>query len=399
MPTTPNMNLQLPTPSVTPGPTYATENNQAFDVVDAHDHTSGKGVAIPSAALNINADLPFNAHNATELRSARFEDNGAALSTGTDINCAYVTNGDLYFNNSSGVQIQLTAAGGLNAASIGAIGGDYGTSTASLYYSSPADTFYFTSNTNIPANIDAGSVIFREVTTSPNGIEISSPSGLAAGYTITLPAALPGSTKVLSVSSSGVLATGVAGTVDANDLATNAVTTSKILDLNVTTGKLADDAVETVKIKDLNVTTGKLADGAVTQVKRTANIVTSAAGGLVSYTFPSAPGAQVTVTNLSVTITTVGKPVRLSIISDGSGNASFTRNTSASGSFNIYFYRGVTQIARYQHNLPQNVTMPTSAYNMIDTPAAGTYTYTVQVQGASITIDFTNCKLVAQEMA
>jgi len=45
------------------------------------------------------------------------------------------------------------------------------------------------------------------------------------------------------------------------------VTTVKITDLNVTTGKLAAEAVTTAKIADLNVTTGKIANNAVTDVQ------------------------------------------------------------------------------------------------------------------------------------
>jgi hypothetical protein len=56
----------------------------------------------------------------------------------------------------------------------------------------------------------------------------------------------------------------------------NTVTTAKITDLNVTTGKLADTAVTTAKITDLNVTTGKLADNAVTTIKITDSNVTTA---------------------------------------------------------------------------------------------------------------------------
>lgn len=60
-------------------------------------------------------------------------------------------------------------------------------------------------------------------------------------------------------------------------IATDAVTTAKILDANVTTGKIADanittakianDAITTVKILDANVTTAKLADDSVTAAK------------------------------------------------------------------------------------------------------------------------------------
>jgi hypothetical protein len=50
-------------------------------------------------------------------------------------------------------------------------------------------------------------------------------------------------------------------------LAANAVTTNKILDANVTAAKLATDSVETAKIVDANVTTAKLANKSVTSAK------------------------------------------------------------------------------------------------------------------------------------
>jgi hypothetical protein len=59
----------------------------------------------------------------------------------------------------------------------------------------------------------------------------------------------------------------VAGIVNAAALATNAVTTVKITDANVTAAKLATDAVETAKIKDANVTAAKLATNAVETTK------------------------------------------------------------------------------------------------------------------------------------
>jgi len=57
------------------------------------------------------------------------------------------------------------------------------------------------------------------------------------------------------------------GQVAAAGLATDAVTTAKILDANVTAAKLATDAVTTVKILDANVTAAKLASDSVTQAK------------------------------------------------------------------------------------------------------------------------------------
>jgi hypothetical protein len=50
------MTISLPTVGVTAGPTYASLVNAAFETVDAHDHTTGKGVQVPTAGININAN-------------------------------------------------------------------------------------------------------------------------------------------------------------------------------------------------------------------------------------------------------------------------------------------------------------------------------------------------------
>jgi len=63
--------------------------------------------------------------------------------------------------------------------------------------------------------------------------------------------------------------------VTASEIASNAVTTAKILDANVTAAKIASDAVTTVKILDENVTTGKLANAAVTATKLANTAVTA----------------------------------------------------------------------------------------------------------------------------
>jgi hypothetical protein len=53
------------------------------------------------------------------------------------------------------------------------------------------------------------------------------------------------------------------GMIDATKLASDAVTTAKILNSNVTAGKLASDSVTTIKILDDNVTGAKIADYAI----------------------------------------------------------------------------------------------------------------------------------------
>jgi len=204
MPVTPNMQLLLPIPTITPGPTYASENNDAFDLVDSHDHTTNKGVPVPSNGININNDLPFNDFNATDLRSAQLHNNSSPLSLPGDITCVYVSAGDLYYNNAIGQQVQITLGASLNATVIGGIGGDYSTSTALEFYTALTRTFTFWSAPNVPANLDAGAITIRDIAVSPFGITLASPTSLPADYTITLPSALPTQDSALIVSSSGV---------------------------------------------------------------------------------------------------------------------------------------------------------------------------------------------------
>jgi len=69
------------------------------------------------------------------------------------------------------------------------------------------------------------------------------------------------------------LSTGT-GNVSTTMLASNAVTTAKITDLNVTTAKIADSAITSAKIADLGIATGDIADSAITSGK----IATGAVG-------------------------------------------------------------------------------------------------------------------------
>lgn len=55
--TTTNMGLDLPTVGVTTGPDWATMINNAFETVDAHDHSSGKGVQISNAGISSSAAI------------------------------------------------------------------------------------------------------------------------------------------------------------------------------------------------------------------------------------------------------------------------------------------------------------------------------------------------------
>lgn len=77
-------------------------------------------------------------------------------------------------------------------------------------------------------------------------------------------------------------------------IADSAITTSKIADANVTTAKINDGAVNTSKLSDASVTTAKINDGAITSAKINGQIPLSKGGTGAS----DAAGAR---SNISVT--------------------------------------------------------------------------------------------------
>jgi hypothetical protein len=96
-----------------------------------------------------------------------------------------------------------------------------------------------------------------------------------------------------------VVTSGDTGTVTATMLASDSVTTVKILNANVTAAKLASDSVETAKIVDANVTNAKLAADSVTTAKITDANVTAAKLAADSVTTAKILDANVTEAKLA----------------------------------------------------------------------------------------------------
>lgn len=120
LPATTNLGLLRPEPSVTDGPLWAQMINDALNVIDDHDHTSGKGKLVPTAGLNIDADLDFQNHDATSLRSTRYQLGTSVLAESADKGCVYVKDGNLYYNNSAGASVQITSGTSVVSAITGA---------------------------------------------------------------------------------------------------------------------------------------------------------------------------------------------------------------------------------------------------------------------------------------
>tara|TARA_R100000808_G_C2155477_1_gene168159 strand:+ start:19372 stop:21015 length:1644 start_codon:yes stop_codon:yes gene_type:complete len=75
---------------------------------NAHDHTT-EGASIPSAALNINADVPFNDNRLTTAQTIGFQ-SSASFPTPPRGNMLFVLSNDLWYNDGTN-DIQLTSGG------------------------------------------------------------------------------------------------------------------------------------------------------------------------------------------------------------------------------------------------------------------------------------------------
>jgi hypothetical protein len=300
---TPNMLLDLPVVEQTKGPTFASKEVAAFNKIESHNHTTRRGVLVPTAALVIDANLPFNGNTLLAVNAAYLQSSAGTLTTAADYNSTYATAGDWHYTDGNGAAIQLTDSGALNVTAIGTIGGDYTSSTASVFYNQTASKFFFTQATNTAAKMDFGTVRLRSNGVGPNAITLQSPTALAASYAWTLPGSLSG-TKMLTVSSAGQI-----GTYDVDNSTIEVVSNS-------------------IQVKNSGISTGKIIDGSVTLLKRAPlQIVESGSSGAFSHT--TVLNAFIQLTAFNITFNASNRPIIFALNPDGSGNpSSLAANTN-----------------------------------------------------------------------
>lgn len=379
---TTNMGLTLPEVGEELGPQYGFDNNSSLTTVDGHDHSPGSGVHVTPNGLNINADLPINSNNLTLVKTVNFSAQSAPLAgVAPNLGCVYVAGNELYYNDENGNVVAITNNGSVNAGAGSITGLPSGTASAS--YSSGSGTFIWQSATSTAADMDFGSAIIREKVASAKGITISSPTGLPADYTLTLPSAPPASLLFMAENNTGNI--------------------SFISPDNVT----VELSGSTLRVKDAGITNAKIADSTITFIKNAPRVQNNPAaiGEIAISTTPSGTAltqstSYIDLGSLSVTITTNGGPVMLSTISDQSGlEADLVISGNVSASFR-FFRDNTTAINQYiiQPNSASSFYLP--CIQGIDFPPAGTHTYTVQgfTSNASFSIGFTNTCLMAYEL-
>lgn len=371
--TSPNMNLILPGVGLTAGPQYASDLNASLTIIDSHNHAPGSGVQITPAGIDINTDLSFQNNSATLVKEITFQ---TQLSLPTDLDAIYVSGVDLWYNDGNGNQIQITSAGSVNAGS-GSITGLV--SPASATYISGSQSFVWQSNVNTAANMDMGSAILRNITAGSEGITLSPPSALASSYTITFPLAVPAANNTfLTMSTSGVISDNI--TVDGSTIQIigNQITA------NIGPGSITGSQIAAHTITESNL-----------ELRPTSATATAGQMALSSScgAFTSNATVYTDVTNLSISIVTTGRPVRIELTADGSNggisadNAFIGNTTTSTGAtFWLAFLRGGSIIAQMAtSNNSQGSTLPPGSFSYMDYPAAGTYTYKVQCRATTAT--------------
>lgn len=199
--------VDLPTVSVTPGPNYANSINAFLEALQ--DVVEAK---VTPAGFDMNSDLSFlssggTAYRAKDLLATSFRSQSATLNTTTYANSAYFANGNFYVNDGSGNAIQLTSGGALNAAGLSGI-------TGSGYGSGGVEVKWDSGNLRYELKSGSGSNDFADLLVddvrlndgSNNYVTLSA-QAMGADYTVTLPAAAPASTSIVTMASTGTLNT------------------------------------------------------------------------------------------------------------------------------------------------------------------------------------------------
>jgi hypothetical protein len=359
---TANMGLILPTPGVTqalgiaaPGQSWLELLNTALTRIDAHNHAPGFGAPVSSSLAT--GDFNFADFNAYGLRSARFNSQGSPLGLSTDLGCVYVSGGELYYNDSSGNRVQITAGGSVTG-SAGNIAGLV--SPASAVYS--GGTFSWRQNATTYAYMASGPVTVFNPVSGGFGIQIKPSPSIAASWSLTLPSAPPGAERIMTMDASGTVA--ATWTVDG---ATVQVAGGVI--------GLVAGGVGTTQLANLGVTTAKLADASVTQAKLAAKATTSSSS---SSTWTELGLTFVDVTNVTLSAAITGnRPVLVLVTPDGTNSGGMG---SVDGVVEFQILRGATVISKFVTNGATGQTQEIPGAFCFDSPGAGTFTYKLQAR-------------------
>lgn len=339
---TANMNMTLPTVGGSTDTWGTTLNTALEDVIDVHDHTSGKGVRVPSSGLNINADLTFAGNSATNLEAVAFA-GVASYSTGMSL---WVDSDDneLYWRTSGGTDVQITNGAALDSSTLGGITGDYSTTDADVEYDDGNKQYKFMQDdapSEIWAKMKCGDIHLGEDAAVTTFVRLQSPSSLSASYDWIYPAALPAAEALVSVDASGNLA--VPFTLP------SAPSKQAKLELS------AAGAISTKTSDTLIVPAVLTASGGGWSTNSLGHLVCST-NTAIAYSFISGLPVGARVTDISVVCSDDSSPATTVTVNLYKCNASLTGLTLVSGTGGVSGGTGAVQTVTRTLSSPETVT-------------------------------------------
>lgn len=178
------MELVLATVSETLGPQWASLINAAFELVDAHDHSDGKGVKVTPSGLNINDTLDVQNQRIENISAANMQTLAAAVTAVTG--SLQRVGGNLYWVNGSGVAVQLTSGSSVVSSGSGEFSVDepasfpYSVTTGDASKVLVIDTSSAANTLTLPAATNAMTVVIKDkslnaannnITITPDGTD------------------------------------------------------------------------------------------------------------------------------------------------------------------------------------------------------------------------------------
>lgn len=195
---TPNMGLTVPVVQGTVGPQYASQINDDLSTIDSHNHTAGRGSRVPTAGLEIDADVDFNGNRLTDVKSMRLADQPDLGDEGGGNNALFASDGNLYFNNGDALSVQVTDGSGIAATGIGGFGGDYVAAAAKAIYDSVTGTYTFTNGFGVRSRVAASDLNASGLLTVTGAATLAATLAVAGKATLTDELDVTGNTRLRS---------------------------------------------------------------------------------------------------------------------------------------------------------------------------------------------------------
>lgn len=212
------LNITLPTSGqVQWDSTLNTALQTLVDAVEAKVTADGINIA---SALDMQGNYLLNI-NGLKFKTAG--DDGTAQSIFWE---TVAGKPELFVRDGAGNAIQVTSGGALNIAGTGGFGGDYVGSSAQAVYTSSGAVFTFTSSPGVYATMESGDLKVH-AGSAASYTDVKSSPVLGSTYSVTLPSAAPAAVALVTMDTTGSLATTRDPSV--NSISTTQLTASYLL--------------------------------------------------------------------------------------------------------------------------------------------------------------------------